>query len=74
MGSPVNSWLLMSTMSILQAVSWRTCMLDLARPPLAPLSMSRVAVYLALAKTYCLWTLAMCLESFRVVDLLTERS
>ena len=56
MVNPVNSWSLMPTMLILQDVSWRTCMSDLARPPLAPLLMSCVAALLTLVNTYCLWT------------------
>ena len=53
-GSPVNPWSLMPTMLMLQAISWRTCMSDLAIPALAPVLNSWVAALLALAKTYCL--------------------
>ena len=49
-------------------------MSDPARPPFAPPSLSWVAALLALAKTYCLWSLAVHLESLWVVDVLTERS
>ena len=71
-GNPVNSWLLIPTTLILWDISLRTCMLDLARPPLAPLLLSWVAALLALAKEYCLLTLAVNLESLQVVDLMTE--
>ena len=50
-GNPVNSWLLIQTTLILQDISLRTCMSDVARPPLVPMSMSWVAALLAL--TFC---------------------